>query len=123
MRQLRSLPELARPAIWEVFSREPQHWMRQYSGVANGARWGDQGFLSAHGLGQAQRWQSVVPGQLYSYKAHCRGRAVPPPDARVICFHGEPRPETPACPRHSAGLNTQARAVTVCDLPRDRAPS
>lgn len=33
--------------------------------------------------------QNVCPG-IYSYKHHCR--EVLPPDARVVCFHGRPRP-------------------------------
>jgi hypothetical protein len=51
-------------------------------------RWGDQGFLQSV-LGDCQRWQDVAGG-IYSYKAHC-SRGVPA-DARVICFHGKPRP-------------------------------
>lgn len=98
------LPIAVRPAIWKVFSRDPQRWMQQYSGAtAGGARWGDQGFLSAHGLGSAQRWQSVVPGQVYSYKAHCRGEASLPTNPRVICFHGQPRPWDPSVPAAFAG--------------------
>jgi hypothetical protein len=37
------------------------------------------------------RWQELVPDQVFSYKAHIRDRAVPP-SARVVCFHGKPRP-------------------------------
>lgn len=33
--------------------------------------------------------QSVLPG-VYSYKWHCKNG--PPPDARVVCFHGKPKP-------------------------------
>lgn len=29
---------------------------------------------------------------IYSYKYHCRDRGGPPNDARVVCFHGEPKP-------------------------------
>lgn len=92
------LPTAVRPAIWEVFSRDPQRWIQKYSAAAGEARWGDQGFLSAHGLGDAQRWQSTIPGQVYSYKAHCRGGAGLPASARVICFHGQPRPWDPSVP-------------------------
>jgi hypothetical protein len=40
----------------------------------------------------ADRWQDVVPGQVVSYKVHCRHPGAPPPEARVVCFHGHPRP-------------------------------
>lgn len=52
--------------------------------------WGDQEFITAvagdPGAGIIRPMRGV-----YSYKYHCRdGR--PPADARVICFHGEPKP-------------------------------
>lgn len=34
-------------------------------------------------------WQDEIGG-LYSYKKHCQGEL--PDDARVVCFHGNPRP-------------------------------
>jgi len=34
-------------------------------------------------------WQSLVDG-IYSYKRHCLGGL--PKDARIVCFHGRPRP-------------------------------
>jgi len=56
---------------------------------------GDQGFLADHGLAGAQRWQSVVPGQICSYKVHDLARRGMPDNARVVCFHGQPRPWAP----------------------------
>lgn len=35
-------------------------------------------------------WQEMYPGQIVSYKVDCQNGV--PPDARVICFHGVPRP-------------------------------
>ena len=35
--------------------------------------------------------QGYMPG-IYSYKHHCRSNGKPPVDARIICFHGKPRP-------------------------------
>lgn len=35
-------------------------------------------------------WQEVCPGQVVSYKRHCT--KVLPGDARVVSFHGKPRP-------------------------------
>lgn len=37
-------------------------------------------------------WQNVCPGQVCSYKRHCRGRGKVPKRARVVSFHGDPRP-------------------------------
>lgn len=36
------------------------------------------------------QWQDVVPGQVVSYRHHCKGRL--PPKARVVSCHGRPRP-------------------------------
>jgi hypothetical protein len=82
--------------MWEAFARDPMRWVRHYDNPnLENARWGDQGFLSDHGFAAAQRWQHVVPGQICSYKVHdLAGRGMPP-NARVICFHGQPRPWAP----------------------------
>jgi len=50
--------------------------------------WGDQGFL--RDVLPCDRWQDVLPGQIVSYKAHCRNGL--PKGANVVCFHGHPRP-------------------------------
>ena len=90
------LPEAERPRIWETFARDPAHWIGHYDDPQReDARWGDQAFLTDHGLDRAQRWQSVVPDQVYSYKVHDLARDGMPPNARVICFHGQPRPWSP----------------------------
>ena len=67
-------------------------WLKDPAGHMNRCRtrehWGDQGFL--RDVLPAQRWQDIAPGLVASYKAHCRNSV--PPRARVICFHGNPRP-------------------------------
>lgn len=90
------LPEADRQQIWDTFSRDPVRWIGHYDNpdLAN-ARWGDQGFLSDHGLAAAQRWQDVVPGQIASYKVDELARRGLPQNVRVICFHGQPRPWAP----------------------------
>lgn len=35
-------------------------------------------------------WQEMLPGQIVSYKVDCQQGV--PNDARVVCFHGKPRP-------------------------------
>lgn len=90
------LPETERAGIWEIFARDPAHWIRLYDDPQReDARWGDQGFLADHGLDRAQRWQGVVPDQIWSYKVHDLARRGMPANARVVCFHGQPRPWSP----------------------------
>jgi hypothetical protein len=71
-------PETA--ALWETFSEAPDWWMRHY--------YGDGDFLHAHA--KPERLQELFPGQIVSYKKHARQG--PPDGARVVCFHGQPRP-------------------------------
>jgi len=37
-----------------------------------------------------KRFQELYPGQIVSYKKHCLNGV--PPEARIICYHGEPKP-------------------------------
>jgi len=62
---------------------------------------GDQEWLTHH-LKGAGNWlsitmaQDVMPG-IYSYKVHVQQTGKVPDDAKIICFHGRPRPaELPA---------------------------
>lgn len=50
---------------------------------------GDQAFIGQH-MPMAMRLQDIVPGQLVSWKAQCRDGV--PNDARVVFYHGQPRP-------------------------------
>jgi hypothetical protein len=77
------LPEAERARVWEFWRTNPAMNMRIY------AR-GDQHLFERLYLNTAQRWQDVVPGQVVSWKVHCTAGV--PPEARVICFHGKPRP-------------------------------
>lgn len=78
------LPEAERGPVWDTWRRNPQGWMRVHS------RGGDQEFLERFWLRKAVRWQDRVPGQVVSFKAHCRQGV--PSGARVVVFHGSPRP-------------------------------
>lgn len=78
------LPEADRAEVWDAFARNPAQAM------ADCGHKGDQAFLERFYLQRAQRWQDVVPGQVVSYKVHCKNGV--PPDARVICAHGKPKP-------------------------------
>lgn len=79
------LPEAERGSVWADWIRQPDVWMRRHR------RGGDQAFLERHLLGRAARWQDVLPGQVVSYKADVQ-KGAPCTDARLVAFHGKPRP-------------------------------
>jgi hypothetical protein len=78
------LPEGDRAAVWDEWIKNPDEIMARYRGF------GDGGFI-ADVLPHAARWQDILPGQIVSYKAHVR-KGLMTEDARVVCFHGQPRP-------------------------------
>lgn len=57
-------------------------------------RWfGDQGFIEAASdafMPPRTYWQDEAPGYVVSFKKHCAAGV--PEGARVVCFHGKPRP-------------------------------
>jgi hypothetical protein len=77
------LPDEVRVPVWNFWITNPALNSRLYSR-------GDQFLLERFWLNTAARWQDEVPGQVVSYKVHCQNGV--PPDARVVCFHGKPRP-------------------------------
>ena len=88
------LPEAERVPIWTEWADRPKHWMDLYR------QGGDQAFLERFWLDHADRWQDVLPGQIVSWKSHVRkahyddesGDSSIPTNARVVIFHGKPRP-------------------------------
>lgn len=70
--------------LYVRFCVDAQNLMRRY------ARGGDQAFIERHRIEQVTFWEDVVPGQVVSYKVHCRQGV--PASARVVCFHGTPKP-------------------------------
>jgi hypothetical protein len=80
------LPEKDRQQIWDEFTVNPAMSMKLNPR-------GDQHFFEQFWRTRADRWQKVLPGQVASWKVHCKSDIVPP-DARVVCFHGLPRPWT-----------------------------
>lgn len=72
--------------LFEEFARDPEGHMAQ----CKTRQWfGDQGFIDRY-VGKREYWQSLVPGSVVSFKKHCGNGT--PSGARVICFHGKPRP-------------------------------
>ena len=88
------LPEAERASPWECFIKQPSQLMQIHKAG------GDQRLLETHYLKNALRWQDVLPGQIVSYKVHCCENRLGkgfvfkgvPDGARVIAFHGQPRP-------------------------------
>lgn len=53
--------------------------------------WGDQEFITKLMGAPGTEFVGAMPG-VYSYKYHCRQQGRPPVDAKVIAFHGTPKP-------------------------------
>lgn len=68
--------------VWQEFSARPARWTKRY--------YGDGQFVSAILGGRAERLQDLFPGQIVSFKRDCHGGV--PAGARLVCFHGRPRP-------------------------------
>lgn len=77
-----------RARVWQYWSAAPQARQREAGEI------GDQQVFQAVIGETADRWQDVLPGQILSYKADIKkpGRMDLPPEARIVCFHGKPRP-------------------------------
>lgn len=77
----------ARQRVWEVWKADPEQHMRTF------ARKGDQHFIEIALAGYpVERFQDVLPGQIVSYKVHVEQHGRVPAKARLVCFHGKPRP-------------------------------
>lgn len=79
------LTEEDRTSLWREFNLNPHAHMNNYRG--------DQDFISPR-VQHAETWQERFPGQLVSYKLDCVAKhgGEAPARARVVCFHGKPRP-------------------------------
>ena len=69
--------------VWSCFQDDASRIMASYAGDQDWIRhmvWPQQVDL----------WQDIVPGKIVSYKVHCQQGV--PIDARVVCFHGIPKP-------------------------------
>ncbi len=77
------IPEGDRAEVWAAWMQDTGKHMRMR---------GDQNFLRTLWKDRALRWQTVLPGQVVSFKGHVRKLGGVPEDARVVCYHGRPRP-------------------------------
>lgn len=73
------------PWLYQRFARSPDMFIAQHRSG------GDQEFIQqSFPKGWTwRRWQLMCPGQIVSYKVHCRDGV--PNDARLVCLHGKPK--------------------------------
>ncbi len=89
-------PERVGPAVmaWEVGDYTASIWQEWCAEGQPRNSLGDLWWLNRLDQGRfahrADRLQKLFPGMFCSYKRDCAGK--PPRDAKVICFHGHPRP-------------------------------
>jgi len=94
------LPEAARARVWDAWIADPAGHIRDCERFDDRRAIGDQKFLGRVLGHDVDRWQDLVPGQVVSWKVHVRraqgsretGCGAVPAGARVVCFHGRPRP-------------------------------
>lgn len=72
--------------VYDRFAEAPDLHMAR---CVTPKRWGDQGFLAETEKPDAL-WQDLLPGQVLSWKVECTAGV--PSEARVVYFHGQPRP-------------------------------
>lgn len=99
---LMRIPQECKARVYDAFAAHPGYHMAR---CATPQIRGDQGFLGKMLTG-VSRWQNLYPGQILSYRANVvhrsrskwaeyglsRGNGSLPNDARIVCFHGHPRP-------------------------------
>lgn len=76
-------------SIFDKFCEAPDQHIATYRTTE---RWGDQGFVRFNSPVELGRWQAKHPGKVVSFKRDVRRAKVVPAAARVVCFHGPPRP-------------------------------
>jgi hypothetical protein len=73
-------------SIYHRFLADPEGHMPR---CTTAQLWGDQGFISED-CPDPVFWQDLFPGEILSWKVDCNTGI--PPQARVVYFHGLPRP-------------------------------
>mgnify|MGYP001611454496 CR=1 FL=1 len=75
--------------VYTKFVKQPKAYMAHYERNKDGPYVGDQAFIHDTLNKDVPTINDHLPG-IKSYKMHCHRRL--PADARIICFHGVPRP-------------------------------
>tara|TARA_R110000868_G_scaffold19561_5_gene84215 strand:- start:1171 stop:1803 length:633 start_codon:yes stop_codon:yes gene_type:complete len=86
--------------VYEKFAKQPDAYIAHYERNRDGTYVGDQAFISDTLGADIERLDGYFDG-IRSYKVHCRKRL--PEDAKIVCFHGKPRPteiDTPWMEQH-----------------------
>lgn len=81
-----SLPKNWGKEMFEEFWNNRTAYMSKYRGDQDAM----EAILRKQGI-EPYFFQDELPGQVVSYKVHCNQNEYPA-DARVVCFHGVPRP-------------------------------
>jgi hypothetical protein len=84
-----SIPERVRGEIWSNWIANPEAAM---CAPVEGIFWSDQEWLEQFWLNKAIRFQDAYPEALVSYKADSVEQRGIPSSARIVFFHGPPRP-------------------------------
>lgn len=82
------IPARIKQRIWSAWSVNPYWYMVRRRPAGRG---GDQGFIG-EAARHIDRWDDVCPGAIVSYKCHVQATGQVPVGARVVAFHGQPRP-------------------------------
>jgi hypothetical protein len=107
------LPQADRAWVWRHWIADPAGHMERAGRFDDRRAIGDGKILGRLLGDRPTRFQDLLPGQIVSYKVDVRqatgrrferGRGVLPAGARVVCFHGQPRPrdigwQLPMCQR------------------------
>jgi hypothetical protein len=86
-------PRVLKP-FWKAFKKNPTYWMAE-GGKMIPPHFGNMIFWRENLLETPyEYWQDIFPGQIVSYKVHCRQGLIGkiPAGARLICSHGIPKP-------------------------------
>lgn len=83
---------------WDVRSSEYIWHAWERAGMPQFDPEGDQAYIESVIPRFTDRWQDFLPGQIVSYKADCVPLGGIAPGARIICFHGKPRPHEATAP-------------------------
>lgn len=91
--------------VWSLFAANPARAIRSctppagtelqfycgFDSSINVFSLGDQRWIETN-IPRADYWQDLCPGQLVSFRLHCLSAGTIPPAARIVAFHGNPKP-------------------------------
>ncbi len=92
---------------FERFREDPDEWIA-LGDKHRAPDFYDQVLMNHTPIPHMRYWQDVLPGQVVSWRLHCAQAGVPE-GARIIKFHGSPKPwevhcdMTPRTPRNPSG--------------------